>query len=154
MKITVCGSTAFYPQIEEIKSQLEDLGHEVVIPLLPKEVPPDMTGGRKAYFGQYIEDNGGIDAFSQDHSIWDIKEDAIRSHFEKIDWGEVILVVNHNKRGIEGYIGGNTLIEIGMAFYTGKKIYILNPISSELSYKQEIYGMRPIILSGDLLKIG
>ena len=52
-----------------------------------------------------------------------------------------------------GYVGGNTLIEIGLAFYLKKKIYILNNVSSEISYKQEIMGMSPVFLNGDLNKI-
>lgn len=54
---------------------------------------------------------------------------------------------------MKGYVGGNTLIEIGVAFFLGKSIYILNPVSSELSYKQEIMGMKPVFLNGDLKKI-
>ncbi len=54
-----------------------------------------------------------------------------------------------SKRGVNGYIGGNTLIEIGVAFYLKKKIYILNPVSSELSYKQEIMGMKPVMLNNN-----
>ena len=153
MKITVCGSIAFYEEMEKIKKSLEDNGHEVYIPLLSNEAPEEMGGGKKLYFGKYIEDNGGTDAFPTDHEIWNLKEKAIKDHFEKIEWGDAILVVNHEKRGIEGYIGGNTLIEIGLAFYLKKPIYILNPISSELSYKQEIYGMKPVLLNGDINNI-
>lgn len=150
MKITVCGSIAFYQEMEELKISLEANGHEVYIPLLSNEAPAEMGGGNKIYFGQYIEDNGGIDAFPIGHQIWDLKEKAIRDHYNKIDWCDAIIVSNHEKRGIAGYIGGNTLIEIGVAFYLNKKIYILNPISSELSYRQEIYGMKPVMLAGDI----
>lgn len=150
MKITVCGSIGFYKEMEDARDGLLTFGHEVKIPMLALEVPEQFGGGRKVYFGKYIEENGGIDAFSPAHEIWDLKESAIKDHYEKIDWADAILVVNHEKRGIEGYIGGNTLIEVGVAFYQKKKIYILNQVSSELSYKQEIYGMKPVILNGDL----
>jgi hypothetical protein len=62
-------------------------------------------------------------------------------------------VINEEKRGIAGYIGGNTLIEIGVAFYQHKPIFILHQVSSELSYKQEILGMKPVMLDGDLGRI-
>ncbi len=150
MRITVCGSIGFYKEMEAIRDELIKLGHEVKIPELTLEVPEEFGGGKKVYFGEYIEKNGGIDSFSADHKIWDLKEGAINDHFEKINWGEAILVVNHDKRGIVGYVGGNTLIEIGVAYYLKKKIYILNPVSSELSYKQEIMGMKPVFLNGDL----
>ena len=153
MKITICGSIGFYKEMESARDELIKQGHEVKIPELALEVPKEFGGGKKVYFGQYIEQNGGIDAFPAGHEIWNMKEGAINDHYEKIDWCDGILVVNHEKRGINGYVGGNTLIEIGVAFYLKKKIYILNPVSSELSYKQEILGMKQRILNGDLSKI-
>lgn len=150
MKITICGSIGFYPEMEAVRDQLVAMGHEVKIPELAMEVPEQYGGGKKVYFGQYVAENGGMDAFPAGHQLWDLKEGAIRDHYEKIDWGQAILVVNPEKRGIAGYVGGNTLIEIGVAFYLMKGIYILNPVSSELSYKQEILGMKPTILNGDI----
>jgi hypothetical protein len=153
MKITICGSIGFYPEMESARDELLASGHEVQIPELALETPVEFGGGEKVYFGKFIEDNGGIDAFLAGHEIWSLKEGAIRDHYKKIDWADAILVINEEKRGIEGYIGGNTLIEIGVAFYLRKGIYILNPVSSELSYKQEILGMKPAMLEGDLGRI-
>ncbi|MSR70632.1 hypothetical protein EXS62_01170 [Candidatus Kaiserbacteria bacterium] len=153
MKITVCGSIAFYKDMEAARDDLLALGHEVKIPQLALEVPQQFGGGDKVYFGKYVEDNGGIDSFPVGHELWDLKESAIRDHYEKINWGEAILVVNPEKRGVAGYVGGNTLMEMGVAFFQQKPIYILHPVSSELSYKQEIYGMKPVVLEGDLSKI-
>ena len=150
MKITICGSIGFYREMESTRDDLIKLGHEVKIPELALEVPQEFSSEKKVYFGQYIEDNGGIDSFEPEHKIWDLKERAINDHYEKIDWCDAILVINHEKRGIQGYVGGNTLIEIGVTFYLKKKIFILNPVSSELLYKQEILGMKPVILNGNL----
>lgn len=147
MKITICGSIGFYKEMESARDELLKSGHEVKIPKLALEVPQKFGGGKKVYFGQYIEQNGGIEAFPAGHEIWNMKEEAIKDHYEKIDWCDGILVVNHEKRGVTGYIGGNTLIEIGVAFYLKKKIYIFNPVSSALSYKQEILGMKPVIIN-------
>lgn len=153
MKITICGSIMFYEEMESARDRLLKNGHEVKIPELALEVPKEFGSGRKMYFGGYIEENGGIDAFPANHKIWNLKEGAIRDHYEKIDWADAILVVNPEKKGISGYVGGNTLIEIGVAFYSKKPIYILHPVSSELSYKQEIMGIKPILLNGDLSKV-
>ena len=153
MKITICGSIAFYTEMESARDELIKQGHEVKIPELALDAPVEFGGGKKVYFGQYIEQNGGIDAFPPEHKVWDMKEGAINDHYAKIDWCDGILVINQDKRGISGYIGGNTLIEIGVAFYLKKKIYILNSVSSELSYKQEIMGMKPVMLSGNLALI-
>lgn len=70
-------------------------------------------------------------------------------HFEKIKNSDAILVCNYTKNGIENYIGGNTLIEIGVAAYAQKILYILNAIP-EVSYKDEIFGTKPIVLNGDI----
>lgn len=150
MKITLCGSIAFYKEMEFTRDELIKLGYEVKIPELALEVPEEFGSGKKVYFGKYIEEHGGIDVFPTGHAIWNLKEGAIKDHYKKIEWADTILVINYEKRGIEGYIGGNTLIEIGLAFYLKKNIYILNPISSDLSYKQEIYGMKPVLLNGTL----
>lgn len=153
MKITICGSIAFYSEMEAVRYKLEKLGHEVKIPELADEAPAKFGGDKKVYFGKYVEENGGIDAFPAGHEIWSLKEGAIVDHFKKLEWCDIVLITNYEKKGIEGYIGGNTLIEIGVGFYLKKPIYILNPVSSELSYKVEILGMKPVMLNGDLEKI-
>jgi len=57
-----------------------------------------------------------------------------------------------DKNGIGNYIGGNTLIEMAFAHVLNKKIFLLNPVP-EISYKDEIIAMQPIILNGNLEKI-
>lgn len=136
--------------MEAARDQLLKLGHEVKIPELALEAPQKFGGDKKVYFGKYIEENGGMDAFPAGHEVWDLKEGAIKDHYKKIDWADAVLIINCEKRGIDGYVGGNTLIETGVAFYLKKKIYILKDVSSDLSYKQEIMGMKPVILNGDL----
>lgn len=81
--------------------------------------------------------------------IWDRKAEAIRNHFDKVVWSDAILVLNHSKKDISNYIGANTLLEMGLAFHYKKPIYLLNPIP-EVSYKEEILGMKPVIINGDL----
>ena len=63
MKITICGSIGFYKEIESIRDSLIKNGYEVKIPELPLEIPREFSGDKKYYFGQYIEQNGGIDNF-------------------------------------------------------------------------------------------
>lgn len=135
--------------MEKLKSELEARGHEVMIPLLREEVP-EFGAGRKLSFGQYLEDHGGIESFPVGHVLWDVKESAINEHFRKVEWCDAILVANYDKKGIAGYVGGNTLIEIGLAFYLKKPIYLLKEVSTELTYKQEILAMKPILLNDDI----
>lgn len=88
MKITICGSIGFYKEMESARDELVKNGHEVKIPELALEVPQEFGGGKKVYFGQFIEQNGGIDAFPAGHKIWDLKESAINDHYENIVWCE------------------------------------------------------------------
>ena len=81
-----------------------------------------------------------------------LKRGFIDEHFCKIDTSDAILVINEDKNGIAHYIGGNTLIEIAYAYAQGLDIFLLNPVP-EVSYADEIRGMSPIILDGDLGKI-
>ena len=64
-----------------------------------------------------------------------------------------MLLVNEKKNGIENYIGGNTFLEMSFGHVLGKAVYVLNDIPA-LSYTSEIAAMQPIILKGDLNKIG
>lgn len=57
------------------------------------------------------------------------------------------------KYGSNNYIGGNVLMEMAIASYLKKHIFILNDIPSESSYVEEIIGLGPIVLRGDLKKL-
>ena len=58
--------------------------------------------------------------------------------------------MNLEKNGIKDYIGGNTFLEMGLACWLNKPIYLINPIPKELSYTEEIRGMQPIVINNDL----
>lgn len=146
MKITICGSIAFYEGMIEIRKKLEELGHEVKMP--PHEVKGE--NGEMISVEKYYELRKNEN--SNTGWIWDRKEEAIRCHFGKVEWSDAVLVLNYEKKGVEGYVGANTLLEVGLAFHLNKKIFFLNKIP-ELSYKEEILGMKPVVIDGDLSKI-
>lgn len=137
-----------YRKFIELKSVLEKEGHTVLHPEMEFEMKGDDTS-----VGAYFDRNGGINAFPLDHDVWKKKGEAITKHFRKIDESDAILVTNYEKKGVDNYIGGNTFLEIGYAFGTGKKIFILNSLPKESAYKEEILGMQPILLNGDLSKL-
>lgn len=146
MKITICGSIAFIDEMQDAKIQLEKLVHEVKMP--PSEIPGEhgsMMSAKNYYHIRKATD-------TTDGWIWDRKEVAMRNHFNKVVWADAILVLNHEKNNIPHYIGANTLLEMGLAFHHGKKIFLLNPIP-EIASKEEILGMRPRIINGDLALI-
>jgi nucleoside 2-deoxyribosyltransferase len=66
---------------------------------------------------------------------------------------DAVLICNFDKNGVENYIGGNTLMEIGFAYVNDKKIFLLNPIPEEMSYTDEIKAMVDNVLDDDLSKI-
>jgi len=82
--------------------------------------------------------------------IADLKQGFIREHFAKIDQSEGILIVNCDKKGIAGYIGGNTLMEMTYAFAQGLDIYTLYDLPNDVTYANEIDAMMPIILDGNI----
>jgi len=146
MKITICGSIAFQDEVLSLKEKLQKLGHEVEI--WPSEVKGE--NGQFIPVQEYYKIRRA--AANNEEWVWDRKAEAVMEHFDKVAWSDAILVVNYDKNNIKDYIGGNTLMEIGLAFFLKKKIYLLNQVP-EISYKEEILGVKPIILNGDLSKI-
>lgn len=147
MIVTICASIKFYPQILDVKSQLENMGHEVLIP--PHEVA-NKDGDMIPVEEYYRLRKEMIDRSESIDWVWERKEQAIKWHLDKVNKADVILVLNCDKNGIVNYIGGNTLIEIGVAFWLNKPIYLYNSIPEAVSYFEEIKGMRPIVINGDL----
>jgi len=146
MNITICGSIAFYDEMIDIKKKLEQLAHQVKLP--PFEVK-DENGNMipvKEYYSKRKSETNDTSW------IWDRKEEAMRMHFQKVEWGDAVLILNHDKNNISNYVGANTLLEMGLAFHLNKKLFLLNDIP-EISYKEEILGMKPIIINNDLTKI-
>ncbi|MEK7070257.1 MAG: hypothetical protein AAB966_00450 [Patescibacteria group bacterium] len=137
MKITVCGSMKFYQEMRLIKESITRLGH---IPILPKGIEKEIPVEAR--------DDMSIDEIVAAK----IEYDFIREHFRKIQESDAILVLNYKKKEIEGYIGGNTFLEMGLAFYLQKKIYLLHDIP-EMEYKTEMHAMQPIILHGNIKNI-
>lgn len=137
MTITICGSMKFHKEMRAARRVLEDAGHTVSVPK-----------------GIELMDNFGYQVPSDDQTriAHKIEHDFIREHFKKIEQADAILVLNYEKKGIPNYIGGNTFLEMGLAFWLGKKIFLLNPIP-QMDYLTEMHAMQPVVLSGDLSKI-
>ncbi len=139
MKITLCGSIEFTEDMKDIADRLKKTGHEVIIPLTAKRI---------------IDGSLTLEEFKNEKKKEKrkIDDDVIKLHFKKIGESDAVLVINNEKKGIEGYIGGNTFLEIGFAHVLSKKIFLLNPIP-DIHYSDEIKAMQPIILDKDLDKI-
>lgn len=147
MIITICSSIQFWPEIVAVKTKLEALGHEVLIP--PHEVPN--KDGEMIPVEEYFRIRKEMVARGENIDwVWERKHQAIIWHFEKVNQADAILVLNFDKNNIANYIGGNTLMEMGVACWLKKPIYLYNPLPQEVSYFEEIKGMQPIVINKDL----
>ena len=76
----------------------------------------------------------------------------IKAWHKLIVEGDAVLICNFDKNGVKNYIGGNTLMEMGFAHVENKKIFLLNTVP-DVSYRDEILAMGPVIINGDLKRI-
>lgn len=122
----------FSKEMVDSKNKLESLGHKVVLP-----------------HNTEMYASGIFTAETRKESTQNkIKDDLIRGYFNTIKDSDAILAMNFTKNGIENYIGGNTLMEIGFAHVLNKKVFLLNPIP-EMQYRDEIEAVEPIIINDD-----
>ncbi len=140
--IAVCSSASFYEEVLEIEKKLKRLGFKVLVPITARR----------------MKKKGNFDV--KQHKTWLANKDdykkktrLMKGHFREIIKSDAVLMVNLPKNGIEGYIGGDGLLEMGLAFHLKKPIYILNEIKDDHPFAEEIIGLGSIFLSGDLNKI-
>ncbi|MFA6355350.1 MAG: hypothetical protein WCW65_02920 [Candidatus Paceibacterota bacterium] len=138
-EVVICSSAAFYKEVLEVENQLKQLGFKVAVPLTAEIMKKS---------GDFKVEN--YKTWYKDVKDYKKKTFLTKHHFNKIIKGDYILVLNYEKNGIVGYIGGAVLAEMALALHFRKKIYVLNPIPKGLSYEEELYGMLPIIINGDL----
>lgn len=82
--------------------------------------------------------------------------DMVKRYWDYIKNSDAILVINLEKKGIVGYVGGSVLLEMGFAYGFGKTIYFYCPLperSERIHYLDEIIDMEPVVINGDLAKI-
>jgi len=136
--IFLCASMNFYKELVEVGEKLEKKGWEVELPVSAKLMKKQNDFEVSHFKGTF--------SYQQ-------KGEFIQANFKNIAKGNAILVINGEKNGIQGYIGANVLMEIGLSFYLGKKIYIWNPIDESASHKEELLAFGVIFVNKDLSKI-
>ena len=137
MIITICGSMQFHEKMRAVQKELKSAGHTV---LMPKSIELMDTIG-------YVHPT-----IDEEKIRAKIQHDFIREHFRKIEKCDAILVLNYTKKRTKNYIGGNTFLEIGLAYWLGKKIFLLNPIP-DMDYMTELRAMKLMVLHGNLARI-
>lgn len=133
MKVIICGSISAADEILRVKGELEVKGCAVEIPEGVK----------------HLAEWKGDGASASEKAEQKIQNDLIRGYYEAMKSFDAVLIVNPDKRGISGYIGGNTLIEMAFAHVLNKKLYLLNDLP-DMPYSSEIIAMQPIVLHGDI----
>lgn len=130
---------AFAKEMLETKKKLEEMGHSVGLPYETE---------------LHLEKPDFVDDLSNNLQYC-IDNDVMRKGFDEIAKADAVLVLNHSRKGISGYIGTSTLMEIAIAYYLHKKIFLLNhvPHFDEVRWAHEIAIMRPTIIDGDLSRV-
>ena len=135
MKIFLVCSKHFYHLLPPIQKELESQGHIVQLP--------------NSYTEPFKEEELKKQSL-EDHIRW--KQDMLRKDEANILGNDAILCINYEKKGQPNYIGGATFLEIATAFRLKKMIYLLNPIPENI-FKDELTGMNPVIIAGDVSKL-
>ncbi|MEK7519810.1 MAG: hypothetical protein AAB581_01005 [Patescibacteria group bacterium] len=135
MKLFICCSKHVYEKIPPIQEQLERMGHVITLPNSYEEPMKE-------------EDMKKVSP--EAHQKW--KADMIHRQKAKVLDNDAVFVPNLEKYGQPNYIGGATFLEIFCAFDAGKKIFLYNPVPDNI-LRDELLGMNPTIINGDLTKI-
>lgn len=128
----------FYPKLIEIQSELVKRGLEVEIPISAKMMIETGSFDPNDFKGKYTNHE---------------KSNFFRDNMMRMKDCDAIIVINEEKNGISGYVGTSVLMEIGIAFYLNKKIFLWNPLPSDATYKPEIDAFGAIVINQDLSNI-
>ena len=141
--ICLCSSASFYKDVLAIEEQLKAAGYEALIP---------STANRMKQNNDFtVERYKTWLANEQDYHK---KKALMDEHFAKVMAADAILMVNLEKNGIAGYIGGNGLMEMVIAYHYKKPIYIWNEVGGTHPFEEEIKGMGAIPIHQDIAKLG
>jgi hypothetical protein len=140
--IAICASASFYPQVIAISDDIEKHGVTVILPKTAAKMKAEGRANTEA-----------ITDWSTATQGYHGKALLIREHFKEIERSDAILVMNYEKHGKQNYIGPNVLMEMSTAFYLNKPIFVLNGTPEDSPLIDEILGVEPIFLHGDLSQL-
>jgi nucleoside 2-deoxyribosyltransferase len=140
--IVICASAAFYKHANELAEELEKMGFIAVVP---------STAIRMKKAGNYKTD--WIKTWYERPEDTHLKQNLAREHFDKIAKGDGVLILNDDKPNQPRYIGPNTMMEWGLAYYLKKPIFLFHSVSRQHNAYEEMIGMTTAVLDGDLSKI-
>lgn len=133
MKIGIIGSMQYTEKMIEARDELIKHGHNAFL-----------TNLATPFIGKTDEEKEAI-KLHQKHNL-----DAIREFWRLMQGADAVLVMNFDKHGIQNYVGGNTLMEIGFAHVLNQRIFLYHQIPEMPYCKSEIEAVKPIIINEDL----
>lgn len=139
LNLAICASSSFYKKVIEFSYKLEELDVNVILPKTAARMKTEHHENDEAKTDWSVAPVG-----------YHGKAILIREHFEEITHSDAILVMNYEKHGKANYIGPNVLMEMAVAFYLKKPVYVLNDTPEDSPLIDEILGLEPIFLKGDI----
>lgn len=137
--ITICSSASFYKDVIEVEKELKKMGFKVKIP---------KTANKMRKSNNF--DVSHYKTWFKNKEDYKVKRQLMNDHFRKVMEADAIFVLNKKKNGIEGYIGGNGLMGMTIAYHYKKPIFIYDKISDKSNIAEEVYGLNPIFINKDL----
>ena len=127
---------SFAKEMLEAQKTLQGMGHTA-------EVPCDTD--------MHIEKPEFIDNIDGNY-VHCLEKDIVWKCFDLVAKADAILLLNYPKNNIGGYVGTSSLMELGLAYYLKKKLYLLYPFPdpNKIRWAHEVSIMLPVILNGDL----
>lgn len=135
----IIGSMTFTKEMLQLKEDLIKMGYSVDVP----------------YDAEYhLEDEGAIDDLERNYRYC-IEQDVVWKGFQQVAEADAVLALNLPKNGIAGYIGTSTLMEMGIAHWLKKKIFLLHEPPDHNAYRwaHEARIVCTKVLHGDLSEI-
>lgn len=127
MKVLLHASLDFVEYMVKASNFLKENGVDVILPELTRY--------------QHIRDVEGDDV-----GFTRIKNRLTLENISNVENCDCILILNYTHRGYDNYIGGNSFLEMIVAFYLKKPIYLLNSIPEGMTYTEEIKSLYPTIV--------
>jgi len=99
MNIALCHSMQYAERAKEVQEWFQAHGHEA-----------HPSSFNELFLGLSDEEKEKLKLYQK------YEQDAIREHWGIIEKSDAVLVLNYEKYGIPGYIGGNSFLEMGFAY--------------------------------------
>ncbi len=128
MKLCISGSMTFIDEIEKLSTELNALGHQVLVP----------SRGTEPHLAERLAQGDR----RQRKAIF------VNDHLEKIRVSDAVIIANFEKDGVPGYIGTSSLLEAAMAYALGKQLFVLNEPGVD-DIEDDLSPLGAIQLNGD-----